>query len=71
MRLGMQLKAIHADLLRLEHEFEPQLAKCALHKENARNLWATQVLENLAKTGAPSRAEITDAALANGRNASC
>ena len=25
-------------------------------------IWATQVLENLAKTGAPSRAEITDAA---------
>jgi pyruvate kinase len=26
-------------------------------------IWATQVLENLAKTGAPSRAEITDAAM--------
>ena len=28
------------------------------------NVWATQVLENLAKKGTPSRAEITDAALA-------
>ncbi|EAR02007.1 pyruvate kinase [Maribacter sp. HTCC2170] len=28
------------------------------------NIWATQVLENLAKKGTPSRAEITDAALA-------
>ena len=27
------------------------------------NVWATQVLENLAKKGTPSRAEITDAAL--------
>ena len=27
-------------------------------------IWATQVLENLAKTGIPSRAEITDAAMA-------
>ena len=27
-------------------------------------VWATQVLENLAKTGRPSRAEITDAAMA-------
>lgn len=27
-------------------------------------IWATQVLENLAKTGQPSRAEITDAAMA-------
>jgi pyruvate kinase len=26
-------------------------------------VWATQVLENLAKTGRPSRAEITDAAM--------
>ena len=26
-------------------------------------IWATQVLENLAKRGAPSRAEITDAAM--------
>ena len=26
------------------------------------NIWATQVLENLAKKGIPSRAEITDAA---------
>lgn len=29
------------------------------------NIWATQVLENLAKKGTPSRAEITDAALAD------
>ena len=29
------------------------------------DVWATQVLENLAKKGVPSRAEITDAALAN------
>lgn len=28
------------------------------------NVWATQVLENLAKKGTPSRAEITDAAQA-------
>ena len=28
------------------------------------NVWATQVLENVAKTGRPSRAEITDAAMA-------
>ncbi|MGI9274920.1 MAG: hypothetical protein ACR2PT_08755 [Endozoicomonas sp.] len=27
-------------------------------------IWATQVLENLAKNGQPSRAEITDAAMA-------
>jgi pyruvate kinase len=27
-------------------------------------IWATQVLENLVKTGAPSRGEITDAAMA-------
>jgi len=27
-------------------------------------IWATQVLENVAKTGQPSRAEITDAAMA-------
>ena len=27
-------------------------------------VWATQVLENLAKKGVPSRAEITDASLA-------
>lgn len=27
-------------------------------------IWATQVLENLAKTGQPSRAEVTDAAAA-------
>ncbi len=27
-------------------------------------IWATQVLENLAKQGLPSRAEITDAAMA-------
>jgi pyruvate kinase len=26
-------------------------------------IWATQVLEGLAKTGAPSRAEVTDAAM--------
>jgi pyruvate kinase len=28
------------------------------------DIWATQVLENLAKKGRPSRAEITDAAMA-------
>jgi pyruvate kinase len=27
-------------------------------------IWATQVLENLTKTGSPSRAEVTDAAMA-------
>ena len=32
-------------------------------------IWATQVLENMAKTGAPTRAEITDAAMA--RRAEC
>jgi pyruvate kinase len=32
-------------------------------------IWATQVLENLAKTGMPSRAEITDAAM--GERAEC
>ncbi|QVL31020.1 hypothetical protein KIH39_19510 [Telmatocola sphagniphila] len=32
-------------------------------------IWATQVLENLAKTGRPSRAEITDAAM--GERAEC
>lgn len=32
-------------------------------------IWATQVLENLAKTGIPSRAEITDAAM--GERAEC
>jgi pyruvate kinase len=32
-------------------------------------IWATQVLENLAKTGVPSRAEITDAAM--GERAEC
>jgi pyruvate kinase len=28
------------------------------------DIWATQVLENLAKKGTPTRAEITDAAMA-------
>jgi pyruvate kinase len=32
-------------------------------------VWATQVLESLAKTGQPSRAEITDAAM--GERAEC
>jgi pyruvate kinase len=32
-------------------------------------IWATQVLESLAKTGIPSRAEITDAAM--GERAEC
>jgi len=32
-------------------------------------IWATQVLENMAKTGAPTRAEITDAAMS--RRAEC
>ena len=32
-------------------------------------IWATQVLETLAKTGLPSRAEITDAAM--GERAAC
>jgi len=32
-------------------------------------IWATQVLESLAKTGQPSRAEITDAAM--GERAEC
>ena len=32
-------------------------------------IWATQVLENLVKTGLPSRAEITDAAM--GERAEC
>jgi pyruvate kinase len=32
-------------------------------------IWATEVLENLAKTGTPSRAEITDAAM--GERAEC
>src|SRR6516164_2107681 len=36
--LRSELKAIHTDLLRLERDFEPQLAQCALHKESARNL---------------------------------
>jgi pyruvate kinase len=37
-KLSEQLKAIHADLLRLEREFESRLAECALHKESVRNL---------------------------------
>ena len=37
-KLSEQLKAIHADLLRLEREFESQLAECALHKKSVRNL---------------------------------
>src|SRR6516162_3690871 len=37
-KLSRQLKAIHADLLRLEREFESHLADCALHKESVRNL---------------------------------
>ena len=32
-------------------------------------IWATQVLENLTKTGTPSRSEITDAAM--GERAEC
>ncbi len=34
-------------------------------------IWATQVLESLAKKGHPSRAEITVAAMENVRSASC
>ncbi len=37
-KLSGQLKSIRADLLRLEREFEAQIADCALHKESARNL---------------------------------
>jgi pyruvate kinase len=37
-KLSGQLSAIHADLLRLESEFEPQFAQCALHQESVRNL---------------------------------
>ena len=37
-KLSGQLKAIHADLLHLEREFESQLAECALHKKSVRNL---------------------------------
>jgi pyruvate kinase len=37
-KLSGQLKAIHADLLRLEREFKAQLTACASHKESARNL---------------------------------
>jgi pyruvate kinase len=37
-KLSGQLQSIRADLLRLEHEFKPQLVKCGLHKESARNL---------------------------------
>lgn len=33
-----ELRAIHADLLRLECEFEPRLADYGLHKNSARNL---------------------------------
>ena len=33
-----ELQAIHADLLRLEGEFEPRLADYGLHKKSARNL---------------------------------
>jgi pyruvate kinase len=33
-----ELQAIHADLLRLEREFEPRLGDYALHKNSARNL---------------------------------
>jgi len=34
-------------------------------------VWATQVLESLAKNGIPSRAEITDAAMGEAQSASC
>ena len=37
-KLSGQLKAIHADLLRLEREFESHVAECVLHKKSARNL---------------------------------
>jgi pyruvate kinase len=37
-KLSGQLKAIHADLLCLEREFESHLAHCALHKKSVRNL---------------------------------
>ena len=37
-KLSGQLQAIHADLLRLEHEFESHLAECVLHKKSVRNL---------------------------------
>jgi hypothetical protein len=37
-KLSEQLKAVHADLLRLEREFESHLAECALHKKSVRNL---------------------------------
>lgn len=34
-------------------------------------IWATQVLEGLAKNGVPSRAEVTDAAMGERPSASC
>ena len=34
-------------------------------------IWATQVLENMAKKGLPSRAEVSDAAMSAAPNASC
>lgn len=36
-----------------------------------RQIWATQVLEGLAKNGVPSRAEVTDAAMGERPSASC
>jgi pyruvate kinase len=37
-KLSGQLQAIHADVLRLEREFESHLGACALHKKSVRNL---------------------------------
>jgi len=71
------LEALRARALAMEAEFAGDLAEVApSRRESARNLlhslceaahvpviWATQVLESMAKKGMPSRAEVSDAAM--------
>ena len=61
--------AVEAGLERLAEMQEEILWLCeAAHVPVT---WATQVLDTLARTGLPSRTEITDAQWPNARSASC
>jgi pyruvate kinase len=69
-----ELLRLRTDLIAAEDELAGAVAEVhPCNRPSARNLihahvpaiWATQVLESLAKEGLPSRAEITDAAMGN------